>query len=473
MIGARRTMAGLALVTVTGALAAPQTLEPPPPPSSNTGSTGSTAGSGARPKAEPVYEATVRGSQTWIYSGPGLEFYPVRRLEPGDRVVVFRRRSSGWTAILPPRGCFSWIRAEAVDEGKDAALVRSEEARVYVGRDGADARHVFQVTLRKGDRVDILDKLMLVEDDGSKVWWYKVVPHSDELRYVRSEQLQFPDNGPLPAPISRGPADQPLSAVTSTDPPTRDRLGSERDSSGGVPVGSARRAPRDAPLGLEPLEPPPDDRLIPAARSQRSRSTPRGQSAEPAGERPAEFVDDPSRPVAERITSLRGQFDRMRSSDPEFWSLDRVEKSLADLRAKANETQKRELDALADSLDRLRLLRDHLARTGAERRQFRERDAELLERQRALLRREAGSSRRYDAEGTLRRSTLAIGDRPVYDLLNRDGVRTHLVQFPESIDTARYVGRKVGLLGVQRTDPSLNSPILSVEQIMPIEELRP
>jgi len=57
----------------------------------------------------------VIASQTYLRAGPGDDFYPTARLIHGETLELWSVSESGYGAVRPLTGSFSWLRAADVD----------------------------------------------------------------------------------------------------------------------------------------------------------------------------------------------------------------------------------------------------------------------------------------------------------------------------------------------------------------------
>ncbi|MCK4615897.1 MAG: hypothetical protein KAT50_03440, partial [Pirellulales bacterium] len=57
----------------------------------------------------------VVASHTYLRAGPGDDFYPTARLIHGDTLEIWSVSESGYGAVRPLAGSFSWLRAADVD----------------------------------------------------------------------------------------------------------------------------------------------------------------------------------------------------------------------------------------------------------------------------------------------------------------------------------------------------------------------
>jgi hypothetical protein len=174
------------------------------------------AGSGPRADdvAPPPADSTtllpakvrVAADHTYLRAGPSDDFYPTERIVRDAEVEIWAFDASGYAAVRPVAGSFSWVRAADVD---DQALLddgQQEAAAVDAGRvgviveDGAVARigsqlnelrHVAQVRLEAGERVRILEEVRIASGRHAGLWM-RIEPPAGEFRWVRLADLALP-----------------------------------------------------------------------------------------------------------------------------------------------------------------------------------------------------------------------------------------------------------------------------------------
>ena len=95
----------------------------------------------ARAEEDFPYKAYAAIEGAEVVSGPGHRYYATGHLPLGAKVEIYREESSGWLAIRPPAGSFSWVEAEFIERDEDdVAVVGSGGCTTFVGRGGwADA----------------------------------------------------------------------------------------------------------------------------------------------------------------------------------------------------------------------------------------------------------------------------------------------------------------------------------------------
>jgi hypothetical protein len=136
------------------------------------------------------YTATVSTSAVLARSGPTYGAYPTERLAKFSQVEVHEEGANGWVAIRPLPGAFDWLPASAVNRlGSNLGQV-TEEATPWIGSTVKKVdKHVSQVTLKPGERVQILGEKQVSRDDGTSETWLKIAPPAGEFRWVQSKFL--------------------------------------------------------------------------------------------------------------------------------------------------------------------------------------------------------------------------------------------------------------------------------------------
>jgi len=153
---------------------------------------------GAEPTAAGEHfplTAAVRTTHTYLRAGPGADYYPTTRLIQGEAVELWSVDASGYGAVRPLTGSFSWLRAADVDRQIEAdpaiGVVVTDGAVARIGSQINDLRHVAQVRLEAGERVRVLDEER-IEQGRQAGLWVKIKPPSGEFRWVRLADLDLP-----------------------------------------------------------------------------------------------------------------------------------------------------------------------------------------------------------------------------------------------------------------------------------------
>ena len=109
----------------------------------------------------------VATSHTYLRAGPGDDFYPTARLIHGETLEIWSVSESGYGAVRPLAGSFSWLRAADVDrkieEDSEIGVVITDGAVSRIGSQINALRHVAQVRLEAGERVRVLNEVRIEE----------------------------------------------------------------------------------------------------------------------------------------------------------------------------------------------------------------------------------------------------------------------------------------------------------------------
>ena len=136
----------------------------------------------------------VVSDHTYLRAGPGDDFYPTERLVHGQRVEVWAVDPSGYCAVRPVQGSFSWVRACDIDEEaadspeRSAGVVVADGAVARIGSQINDLRHVAQVRLEAGERVRVIEQVRIEAGRHSGLW-ARIEPPSGEFRWARLADL--------------------------------------------------------------------------------------------------------------------------------------------------------------------------------------------------------------------------------------------------------------------------------------------
>lgn len=167
--------------------------------------------------AAPVkesYVAEVTGNDVFIRSGPGTQFYQCGKLYAGDRVQVVKSQQ-GWSAIIPPAGCFSWISMQYVSinlQNPTMGVVTGDNVGVYTGSDTEEAKYSTskQAVLSRGQTVKLLGE---EKDD-----YYKIFPPQGACLWVSSQFLQSVEKPLVKTPALAESAVKPTTVKKPGDP---------------------------------------------------------------------------------------------------------------------------------------------------------------------------------------------------------------------------------------------------------------
>lgn len=382
------------------------------------------------------FEAEVTSPQAFAYSGPGTGFYPTQQLRSGQKVTLVGQQQGDWATIDPPQGSFSWVPGQAVELLQDGtSRITSSSIDVKIGSQLSDARYVHQLTLKKGDVVQILDEAT-VNEGGKPQLWYKIVPQKDERRYVQVSHLRLPQGAPSSSPTH-----------TQSQP----RLD---------PANSATPVATIWAFG---------NRVIPLARPIRRSSVARPEKPKLESATVIPVADDPTQRLDQRIEAQRKQIDLMATRTPDTWDVDTARKVIEQLRSQATSPEHQgRVNALAEQAQRMGDLKQRYEQWSRERELALKQDAELVIRQRRLEDQLSNKTQRYDAAGVLSRAVVSIDDQQTFVLQSQTGETTHYVIAAPGLALANYLGARVGLVGDVLKRPNVNAPVLLARQLVPI-----
>ena len=218
--------------------------------------------------AEPTLPITVpvAAAHAYLRCGPGDDFYPTERLVAGAEVEVWSVDASGYCAVRPVRGSYSWVLSRDVQRestvadaaahaGATTGVIVTDAAVARVGSQLNDLRHVTQVALEAGERVMIIESVRIAEGRHAGDW-LRIEPPSGEFRWARGEDLALPAAlaPPLPAADATGGAGMAAAG---------DALEAIRDAGTAVtqavaefdaaPPGQGSPIPTEAPSGMARL----------------------------------------------------------------------------------------------------------------------------------------------------------------------------------------------------------------------------
>jgi hypothetical protein len=158
------------------------------------------------------FPATVRvaAAHTYLRAGPSNDFYPTERLAQGATVEVWSidPAGSGYCAVRPVAGSFSWIRAADVDDesrlgetpdgakpapsaGAHTGVIVADGAVARIGSQLNDLRHVAQVSLEAGERVRVIEQVRITEGRHAGLW-ARIEPPAGEFRWALLADLELP-----------------------------------------------------------------------------------------------------------------------------------------------------------------------------------------------------------------------------------------------------------------------------------------
>ena len=223
--------------------------------------------------------ATVRvlADPTYLRAGPSDDFYPTERLAAGTAVEVWAVDPSGYVAVRPVAGSYSWLRACDVDavaagigdatpaEGRSIGVIVTDGAVSRVGSQINALRHAAQVSLEAGERVQVIDEVRIAEGRHAGLW-VRIEPPAGEFRWARMADLETPPGFVPPAAFATAAQSGPAGQSADNSASIGEALTAIKDASIAVAqaVNDAGAAPAETqvpPAGM----PPPTGMFPPAS----------------------------------------------------------------------------------------------------------------------------------------------------------------------------------------------------------------
>jgi uncharacterized protein YgiM (DUF1202 family) len=132
------------------------------------------------------YIAEVTGTDVYLRSGPGTNYYRCGKLNAPEKIEVVGSENS-WSKIVPPAGSFSWVSKQYVTLDADnpgQGHITGDNVNVRAGSEFVPALQSvsIQAQLNKGTKIKLLGEEM---DE-----YYKIVPPQGAYLWVSSEFLK-------------------------------------------------------------------------------------------------------------------------------------------------------------------------------------------------------------------------------------------------------------------------------------------
>ncbi len=380
------------------------------------------------------YKAYVTSKDVYVRSGPGENYYPTEKLQPGDEVEIYRHDPGGWYAIRPLPKSFSWVSGRYLKPGEDSlAEVVGDRVAARVGSQFSDIRDVVQARLERGEIVELLGTKQ-VGAGSSTVTWYKITPPSGEFRWVFGKYVDpdFPRDGVRKASAEESPI---LKRSRSTARSTAAKLSdAEKPNLAAASVGPQLAAPGAADANA----------VGPAAVSAQVSDVqpPRLPAASLRHISPEEFQAE--------LDDVNTELSIMLAEEPTVWNCEELKQRTEALLQQAQTAVERgnaqalsrrlaqaeDIQRRFEAVNTLRLDTDHRNRQLAE-----------IGRVRSETRQTQSTDSRFDGVGRLTRVAPSKAGAPRYALMDENGkVRCYVSPAP-GVNMQYYLGRDVGVNG--------------------------
>lgn len=172
----------------------------------------------------------VKGTNVYVRSGPSTNYYPVLKLNTGDKIKVVES-NYGWLTIDSPPGTYSLIDSTFIDKTDDhTGTCNGDRVWVYAGSDLDKRNYAKQVQLNKGDKINILGT---TEDKA----FCKITPPAGAHLYMSADFVDLAGGASKVEPVKPGDLKKTqveVAGMVSTRPADNDESAS--GSLGGHPV---------------------------------------------------------------------------------------------------------------------------------------------------------------------------------------------------------------------------------------------
>ena len=380
--------------------------------------------------AKHSFEGQVNVRTTYVRSGPSDTFYPTQNIDKGATVVVVAKKGN-WLKIQPPDGSFSYIQKAFVNkygDGKNGKVT----TQALIVRAGSTVQPQLQWAVQT--KLDIGQDVTILGEENE---YFKIRPPESAYVYIKADEVTpvrvLPKTG-------ERPADPP--AMTSTDPTPGT---TPVTSSGTPPTGKEPRVPR-LPKYEQPQTAPSEVAMeVPTTGPSGLDTVTRLQKLE------ADFAAASNLPLADQpIDPLLAGYQALASSP----TVPEPTRKMADARAS---TLKARAEAREQSL------------TFQKRQQEQDQkiQAQIAERSEIEDRIKKTDIRMYAAVGTLRPSSLQVGNGPasarttIYRLTDPATGRTLVYLRTGDAKFNELVGQFVGVKGEIEPDAQLNLKVIN------------
>lgn len=435
------------------------------------------------------YTAYVAADKAEIVAGPGHRFYATDHLARGTKVEIYREEPSGWLAIRPPEGSFSWVPAEYVERLDDEKLGRVKQPTgAWIGTSVEHVgEHQQQITLKAGELVQILAEKVVSAKGGKEQIWLKISPPAGEYRWVhlRDVSRQKPEE-PMPqvAPevvaVSQEEVPRHVELASGTEAsrekeerlPRYDRRVEPAQFHGTPNVGESRavspdgfvprkrrdndQAPRPTSVAI-----PTRPNLDPSARF--AAATPARQSPATGGSSPSGRSGLSDEEIVRQLDQIEVDLSLMIAQDRSQWNLAALRKRVDTL-----------VEGGADpaSRGRARLVLDKIKQFEDA---FDSRSGVSTDRSLGSQAKPATSSSladpRYDAQGWLKPVVSRKGDKSAspYAVVDAEGQPLCFISPSPGLNLNRYLNKQVGLYGRRGYLEELKKPHLMAERVIELD----
>lgn len=452
--------------------------------------------------------AAIEGAE--VVSGPGHRYYATGQLPLGAKVEIYREESSGWLAIRPPAGSFSWVDAEFIerDEEDDSLGRVIEPTPAWIGTSAERVReHRQHVELKADEVVRILGEKQIETEDGDEQTWLKISPPAGEFRWIHLRDVGRQKPRPvvreplvqeepvIREPVASEPAasepvavepqriEVPRAAIALRDLPRPEPRDTDRRPLAGVeqaqfrsesaepvrPISSDGFVPRKR-RGSEQLQtvPAPSDQL--ASRSSPTFTRPRAEAPPLATATPGRSTIrsvPTSSTTSESLVNVSRQLEQLEVDLSVMLAQDKSQWDLAGLRQQVEELVERGSDPVARGQARLlldKIKQFELTFDADDMGPIAAAASDAVEAVSAP----SPADPRYDGQGWLKPVVSRRSEKPPapFALVDADGKPLVFITPSPGLNLNRYVNKQVGVYGRRGYIESLKSSHVTAERVI-------
>lgn len=372
--------------------------------------------------AKHVFQGEVNASAVQVRSRPSEDAYATMKLKKGDRVTVVGIKGP-WLKIEPPEGSFAYVAKSFIELHGDGTVGRAtRDTLAHAGSQLNELAVVTMATIHQGEEVQII---------GQYNEYFKIKPTRDSYVYINKQfvdpiQTLPPDENTPPKPPtneddSHKPQQPDVPPVVQNDTPPTTRPSSETVAENTTPATTQ-------PAGFNAI-----------AEYQKLEDQFSSLSKKAIGEQP--------------LPDLIAGYQKVIAAD----DLPSSMRSIAEIRLAT-------LKARNDAREKFLAVEENQRKMTAAR------QALAAERQEIEERIKKNDVQVYAAVGTLRPSSLQIGQGMLYRLTDPATGRTICYLRTTDAKYGPLLGQFIGVRGTITPDPQLKSMIENPAEAAPVDQ---
>jgi hypothetical protein len=406
------------------------------------------------------YSAYIATDKTEVVAGPGHRFYATDRLARGTKVEVYREEASGWLAIRPPEGSFSWVPADFVERLEDDKLGRVKQAAgAWVGTSVEHvAEHHQQVTLKAGELVQIIGEKSVAGTEGTEQTWLKIAPPAGEYRWVHLRDVvrQKPEE-PAPTPaVEEVREPEPRSSSSKYDravEPAQFKSAAGSSASKSLsPDGFVPRKRRDNEVSVAASGEP--GARFAAATPRATTTSTSAASSYPRGNLSGQEI-------SRQLDEIEVDLSLMLAKDRSQWDLSSIRRRVEGLVEGGSDAVARGRARLV--LDKVKQFEDTFGSAGSS--------SAVSAAEKSNPANSSLADPRYDAQGWLKPVVSKKSDKPVapYAVVDAEGKPVCFISPSPGLNLNRYLNKQVGMYGRRGYLEELKKPHLMAERVIELD----